>query len=96
MDGHVLNGAFYSLPYDVLNDVAPISPLVRAPFYARKTMPANDLNELIAWLKTNPNKASAGIATAVYRLAVELALRFGNRNWGVSPASQSRFERLTN
>jgi tripartite-type tricarboxylate transporter receptor subunit TctC len=29
---HVMNGAFYSLPYDVLNDFAPISPLVTAPF----------------------------------------------------------------
>jgi tripartite-type tricarboxylate transporter receptor subunit TctC len=26
---HVLNGAFYSLPYDVLNDFVPIVPLVR-------------------------------------------------------------------
>jgi len=39
---HVLNGAFYSLPYDVLNDFAPIAPLVTFPFvlFARKTMPA--------------------------------------------------------
>src|SRR5262249_29953682 len=28
---HVLNGAFYSLPYDVLNDFEPISPLVTTP-----------------------------------------------------------------
>jgi tripartite-type tricarboxylate transporter receptor subunit TctC len=27
----VLNGAFYSLPYDVLNDFAPISPLATGP-----------------------------------------------------------------
>ena len=27
-DTHVLNGAFYSLPYDVRSDFAPISPLV--------------------------------------------------------------------
>jgi tripartite-type tricarboxylate transporter receptor subunit TctC len=60
--GHVLNGAFYSLPYDVLNDFEPISPIVTIPLvlFARKTIPANDLNELIAWLKANPNKASAG------------------------------------
>ena len=32
-------------------------------------MPAKDLNELIAWLKANPNKASMGITTAGYRLA---------------------------
>jgi tripartite-type tricarboxylate transporter receptor subunit TctC len=67
---HVLNGAFYSLPYDVLNDFAPISPLFVASvvFEARKTMPANDLKELIAWLKANPNKASAGIYSVGGRL----------------------------
>src|SRR5580704_16382631 len=50
---YALNGAFYSLQYDLLNDFAPISPLVTGPFVllARKTMSANDLNELIAWLK---------------------------------------------
>jgi tripartite-type tricarboxylate transporter receptor subunit TctC len=66
MSTHVLNGALYSLSYDVLNDFEPISLLASFPFvlFARKTLPANDLNELIAWLKANPNKASAGIAGA--------------------------------
>jgi tripartite-type tricarboxylate transporter receptor subunit TctC len=66
----VLNGAMYSLQYDVLNDFAPISPLAAAPLvlFARKTMPANDLKELVVWLKANPNKASAAIFTAVTRL----------------------------
>jgi tripartite-type tricarboxylate transporter receptor subunit TctC len=66
----VLNAAFYSLPYDVLKDFAPISPVTRYSWvlFTRKTMPANDLNELIVWLKANPNKASAGISTASYRL----------------------------
>jgi len=27
---------------------------------ARKTLPANDLAALVAWLKANPDKASAG------------------------------------
>ena len=59
----MLNGAFRSLRYDVLNDFAPILPLVTNPvvLFARKTMPARDLNELIAWLKANPSKASAAI-----------------------------------
>src|SRR5712671_1433402 len=50
---HVLNGALYSLPYDVLNDFAPIAPLSTLSFvlFARKTMPAKDLNGLITWLK---------------------------------------------
>jgi tripartite-type tricarboxylate transporter receptor subunit TctC len=63
MGAYVLNGAFYSLPYDLLNDFAPISLVATVPLVlaARKTMPAKDLNELIAWLKANPNKASAGV-----------------------------------
>jgi tripartite-type tricarboxylate transporter receptor subunit TctC len=67
---HMMNGALYSLPYDVVNDFAPIAPLVALPYvlFARKTMPAKDLNELIAWLKANPNKASAGIAATSLRL----------------------------
>jgi tripartite-type tricarboxylate transporter receptor subunit TctC len=71
---HMMNGALYSLPYDVLNDFAPISPLVASPFvlYARKTMPAKDLNELIVWLKANPNKASAGVAASTAHLLTAL------------------------
>jgi tripartite-type tricarboxylate transporter receptor subunit TctC len=67
---HVMNGALYSLAYDVLNDFAPISPLVTAPIvlYARKTMPAKDLDELIAWLKANPNKTSAAIGASTAHL----------------------------
>jgi len=71
---NVLNGAFYALPYDVLNDFAPISLLVSVPevLFARKTMPAKDLNELITWLKANSNTASAGIGTAALRLITAL------------------------
>jgi tripartite-type tricarboxylate transporter receptor subunit TctC len=72
--GTVLNGAFYSLQYDVLNDLVPISPLVRLPLVllTRKTVPAADLHELIAWLKANPNKASAGVTATSYRLLIAL------------------------
>jgi tripartite-type tricarboxylate transporter receptor subunit TctC len=67
---HVLNGAFYSLPYDLLRDFAPISLLAKSPavLAARKTMQAKDLSELIAWLKANPNRASAGLTTVGFRL----------------------------
>jgi tripartite-type tricarboxylate transporter receptor subunit TctC len=34
----------------------------------RKTLPASDLRELIAWLKANPNKASLAVVTAGIRL----------------------------
>jgi tripartite-type tricarboxylate transporter receptor subunit TctC len=74
MATHVLNGAFYSLQYDVLNDFAPIAPLVTFPFIlvAKKTMPATDLNEFTAWLKANSNKASAGSSTVSTRLVIAL------------------------
>jgi hypothetical protein len=32
-----------------------------AVFLPRKMMRANGLNEFIAWLKANPNKASVGV-----------------------------------
>jgi tripartite-type tricarboxylate transporter receptor subunit TctC len=67
---HVLNAAFYSLQYDVLNDFTPISPLAKGSLvlFARKTIPAKDVNELIAWLKVNPGKASARVPIGEIRL----------------------------
>jgi tripartite-type tricarboxylate transporter receptor subunit TctC len=70
MDAYVLNGAFYSLTYDLLNDFAPISLLAAIPLVlaARTTMPAKDLRELIAWLKAHPNQASAGMNSFSFHL----------------------------
>jgi tripartite-type tricarboxylate transporter receptor subunit TctC len=64
---HVSNGALYTLPYDVLNDFEPVSLLASfsSMIVARKAMPANDLKELIAWLKANPgaSQGSAGVGS---------------------------------
>ena len=59
---HVFNGAALPLSYDLLNDFEPVSLLVCNPLLivARKTMPAKDLQELVAWLKANPGKATEG------------------------------------
>jgi tripartite-type tricarboxylate transporter receptor subunit TctC len=67
---HVLNGAAYSLSYDLLNDFEAISLLTGAPAFidAKKALPAKDLKELIAWLKANPEKASAGVFATWSRL----------------------------
>jgi tripartite-type tricarboxylate transporter receptor subunit TctC len=61
---HVLSGALYALPYDLLKDLTPVAYLATEPslIVAKKTMPAKDLKELIAWLKANPDKASQGTA----------------------------------
>ena len=59
---YVLNGATYALPYDLVADFAPIAMLVTGPLLvvSRKDLPANDLSSLIAWLKANTGKATAG------------------------------------
>ena len=59
---HVVTGATYTLQYDLLKDFEPVSLLASTPVWiiTKKTLPATDLKELIAWLKANPDKASAG------------------------------------
>jgi tripartite-type tricarboxylate transporter receptor subunit TctC len=57
---HVLSGALYALPYDLLKDLAPVAQLASEPILivSKKSMPAQDLTGLIAWLKANPDKSS--------------------------------------
>jgi tripartite-type tricarboxylate transporter receptor subunit TctC len=59
---HVANAAIYRLPYDTLTDFAPVALLSSNPglIVGRKDLPANNLQELIAWLKANPAKATQG------------------------------------
>ena len=63
---HVINGAIYNLPYDLLTDLAPVSLLVSNPqlIVANNKVPADDLKSLVAWIKANPDKVSAGTAVA--------------------------------
>ena len=56
---HVITGATYiNLPYDLLKDFEPLALLCITPFVivAKKTVPANDLKGLVAWMKANPGK----------------------------------------
>jgi tripartite-type tricarboxylate transporter receptor subunit TctC len=59
---HVVLGATMRLPFDVLNDFAPVALLADTPMWmvARNNLPAKNLTELIAWLKQNPEKATEG------------------------------------
>jgi tripartite-type tricarboxylate transporter receptor subunit TctC len=59
---NVLNGAVYSLSYNLIGDFEPISLLANAPAFivANNAVAAKDLKELIALLKANPDKISAG------------------------------------
>jgi tripartite-type tricarboxylate transporter receptor subunit TctC len=84
---HLLNGAFYSLQYDLLNDFVPISALGETPFilFAKQGMPAKDLRELIGWLKVNPNKASVGFASAGPRLVAAFFQRETGTQFALVP-----------
>jgi tripartite-type tricarboxylate transporter receptor subunit TctC len=59
---HVANGVVYTLPYDVLRDFEPVALTVTVPnlIASKNAAPAKNLRELIGWLKSNPDKASAG------------------------------------
>ena len=47
---HIVNGAIYTLPYDVRTDFEPVARLSSNPYVvvARKDLPATDLRELIS------------------------------------------------
>jgi tripartite-type tricarboxylate transporter receptor subunit TctC len=59
---HVVNGAVYSLSYDLRSDLEPIALLPSNPLMisARKDFPAANLKELIAYVKANPGKVGVG------------------------------------
>src|SRR5215831_3918607 len=59
---HVGAGAMYQLPFDYLTDFEPVSLISSGAIWliGRNGLPARNLAELIAWLKANPDKASAG------------------------------------
>jgi tripartite-type tricarboxylate transporter receptor subunit TctC len=62
ISSHVLNGAIYALSFDALTDFEPVALLASNPqlIISKNALPASDLKGLIAWLKANPDKASAG------------------------------------
>jgi tripartite-type tricarboxylate transporter receptor subunit TctC len=63
---HVANQAIYPLPYDMLADLDPVVLLPSNPMVmvSRNSLPAKSLQELLTWLKANPDKATAGTAGA--------------------------------
>ena len=95
---HVANGAIYQLSYDVKDDFAPIGLMSSNPLLivSSKQLPANTLQELISWLKQNPDKASQGtsgvgsvghVAGAFFHTKTDTKFRFIPYR-GLAPAMQ--------
>ena len=79
---NVANGAIYPLTYDLMKDFEPVGLIATQPFLiaARKTMPANNLKELITWLRENGDKTNvghSGVGTPSHVAALLLAKAIG-------------------
>ena len=69
---HSINGALYSkMPYDMVKDFAPVAHIASAPnlLVVTNGLPVKNVQELVAYLKANPDKVSfgsPGIGTSVH------------------------------
>ena len=59
---HVVNGAFYTLPFNLLTDFEPLAMIATNPqmIISKNAVPAKNLKELMAWAKANPGKVLCG------------------------------------
>jgi len=60
LTSHVMSGAAYVTNYDLLKDLEPVALLTTSPLWVigRTGLPGNSLQDVVAWLKANPDKAS--------------------------------------
>jgi len=83
-NSHMAASAFYPVQYDVLKDLEPISLLTisRLWLIGRIGFPAKDAAELTAWLKANPDRASAasvGVGSAAHVCGIHFQNMTGTR-----------------
>jgi tripartite-type tricarboxylate transporter receptor subunit TctC len=81
---HVGAGAMYPLAHDALLELQPVSLISATPLIivGKNALPPKDAKELIAWLKTNPGKASA--ATVGAGSAAHVCLLYFQHKTGTS------------
>ncbi|MBX9777279.1 MAG: tripartite tricarboxylate transporter substrate binding protein BugD [Xanthobacteraceae bacterium] len=96
---HVLNGPMFALPYDLQRDFQPVSLVCSDPLIivAKKGIPANDLKELVAWLRANPEATqgttgAGGVGTVaglLFQRETGTRFRFVPYRGGQGPAMQA-------
>jgi tripartite-type tricarboxylate transporter receptor subunit TctC len=77
---HVVNGVYYTLPYNVLTDFEPVAMIATNPqvIISKNAVPATNFKELTAWITANQGKVlmgTGGIGGASHMAAIY----FGNR-----------------
>ncbi len=91
---HVINGAIYPLPFDLLKDLEPVALLTSYPMLlvSKNAVPAKDLKELIVWLRANQDKVSVGnigVGSAAHIAGVHFESLTG-LNWNTCPIAARR------
>lgn len=80
---HVVNGAYYTkLAFHVYDDFAPVAMIATNPqlIVSRNAVPANNLKELIAWIRANEKTAlmgTGGVGGASHIAALKFANMIG-------------------
>jgi tripartite-type tricarboxylate transporter receptor subunit TctC len=74
---NVINGAIHNLNYDLIKDLEPVAllPSTTLLLGAKNALPANNLNELISWLKVNQEQAlvaTPGVGTVAHLASILL------------------------
>ena len=77
---HVVNGVYYTLPYNLLTDFEPVAMIATNPqvIISKNAVPATNLKELVAWITANQGKALMGTG-GVGGASHMAAIYFGNR-----------------
>jgi tripartite-type tricarboxylate transporter receptor subunit TctC len=67
------NAVYKKLPYDIFKDFAPISLIADYPLIVlvNKSHPAQNVGELVTWLKANPDKANYPTPSPIFTLPIE-------------------------
>lgn len=98
---HVVNGAYYSLPYNLLTDFEPVAMIATNPqvIISKSAVPASNLKELMVWIGANQDKllmGTGGVGGASHMAGIYFQNKIGAKFQyvhyrGGAPAMQAIF-----
>jgi tripartite-type tricarboxylate transporter receptor subunit TctC len=79
---HVVNGAYYSLNYNLLTDLEPVALVASNPqvIISKTAVPARNLKELLGWISANQGKVlmgTGGVGGASHMAAIYFQDKIG-------------------
>lgn len=81
---HVVNGAYYTLPYSLVTDIEPVAMIATNPqlIISKTAVPAKNLKELTAWANANAGKVlmgTGGVGGASHMAAIYFQNAIGGK-----------------